>query len=94
MPVTEVGCMGVKPDLDVMNDSTDEGQILTGVWNAVTTLPGGPQRVYWGLEVEDPSKLWAFFDWDSIEEHMKFAKEYGAPSSPLFAPLLLRVEEV
>lgn len=74
MPVTEVGCMGVKPDHDVMNDATREGQVLTGVWKTVTTAPGGPQRVYWGLEVEDPSKVWAFFDFESIEEHRKFAE--------------------
>jgi len=76
MAVTEIGFMGVKPNLDVMNDSTHEGQILSGAWNAVTTAPGGPHRVHWGLEIEDPSKIWAFFDWDSLEEHEKFAKSW------------------
>ncbi|KAM0185761.1 hypothetical protein ACHAPI_012041 [Fusarium lateritium] len=78
MTVTEVGCMIVKPDLDVMNDSTPEGQILTGAWNTVLSKPGGPQRVYWGSELEDPSRLWAFFDFESVEQHRQFAQEYGA----------------
>ena len=74
MPVTELGCMGVKPGLDIMNENTEAGSILMKAWNAVITAPGGPHRVYWGLETEDPSKLWAFFDWNSVEDHEKFAK--------------------
>jgi hypothetical protein len=74
MAVTEIGCMGVKPSLDVMNDRTTEGQILTKLYNYVVTAPGGPLRVYWGLESEDPSYIWTFFDWNSIEDHEKFAK--------------------
>lgn len=66
--------MGVKPGLDIMDESTQEGQILTGAWKAVTTAPGGPHRVYWGLEIENPLNLWAFFDFDSIEAHEEFAK--------------------
>ncbi|KIL85811.1 hypothetical protein FAVG1_10780 [Fusarium avenaceum] len=42
------------------------------------TEPGGPQRVYWGLESKDPSKVWAFFDFESVEQHQQFAQEYGA----------------
>jgi hypothetical protein len=74
MAVTEIGCMGVKPGLNVMDESTQEGQVLIGAWKAVTSAPGGPHQVYWGLEVEDPSKLWAFFDWDSVEDHENFSK--------------------
>ena len=66
--------MGVKPGLDVMDDDTREGQILTGVWKTIIPAPGGPQRIYWGTEIEDPSKIWAFFDWKSVEEHREFAK--------------------
>jgi hypothetical protein len=99
MPVTEIGCMGVKPGLDVMDDTTEAGQILTRVYETVTTAPGGPCRVYWGVELKadaeeehaesktanddaratesgldpDPPKLWAFFDFDSVEHHEKFA---------------------
>jgi hypothetical protein len=74
MPVTEVGCMGVKPGHNIMDETTAEGQILAGAYKAVVAAPGGPHHVYFGLEIEDPSKLWAFFDWDSVEDHEKFAK--------------------
>jgi hypothetical protein len=74
MPVTEVGCMGVKPNLNIMDPSTHEGRVLTRTWKAVTSAPGGPHRVCWGLEIENPLRLWAFFDWNSVEEHEKFAK--------------------
>ena len=80
MVVTEVGVMGIKPGLDVMNDDTPEGQILTKVWKTVTTAPGGPQNVCWGIESEDPSKIWGFFDWNSVEEHQQFAKVWVAHS--------------
>lgn len=65
--------MGVKPSLDVMNEGTKEEQILSNPYKYVVNAPGGPFRVYWGTEVENPSFLWAFFDWNSIEEHEKFA---------------------
>ena len=74
MTVTEVGLMGVKPGLNVMDESTPEGKVLPAAWNAVSSAPGGPHQVYYGLEIEDPSKVWAFFDWDSLEDHAKFAK--------------------
>ncbi|KPM44065.1 hypothetical protein AK830_g2444 [Neonectria ditissima] len=70
--------MGVKPDLNVMDQATLEGDILTTAWKTVLTKPGGPHRVFWGLETDDPSRLWAFFDWDSIEQHEQFAKTHGA----------------
>ncbi|OCT49661.1 hypothetical protein CLCR_07434 [Cladophialophora carrionii] len=92
MPVTEVGCMGVKPGLDVMDDTTEAGQILTHAYKTVITAPGGPYRAYWGVEIEanaaaadeetdvrpsDGPKLWAFFDFDSVEHHEKFANGAG-----------------
>ncbi|KAG4291284.1 hypothetical protein FPRO06_03170 [Fusarium proliferatum] len=78
MTVTEVGCMGVKPNINIMDHTTPEGKILTDAWNTVTSKPGGPQRVYWGLESVDPSKIWCFFDFESVEQHRHFAEEYGA----------------
>ncbi|KAM0551858.1 hypothetical protein ACHAPJ_008194 [Fusarium lateritium] len=61
--ITEVGVMGVRPNMNIMDDSTLEGQILTGVWKTVTI---------------DPSKVWAFFDFDSVEQHRRFAQDYGS----------------
>ncbi|OHF01938.1 hypothetical protein CORC01_02816 [Colletotrichum orchidophilum] len=77
MIVTELGPMGVKPGLDIMDESTPEGQIFLGVYRKIIAAPGAPHRLYLGLELEDPSLVWGFFDWDSVEDHKKFAKEYG-----------------
>ncbi|KAK2767205.1 hypothetical protein CKAH01_15323 [Colletotrichum kahawae] len=77
MPVTEVGCMGVKPDLSPMDDSTPEGSFLSGVYTAVTVAEGGPYRAFWGTEMENPLLLWGFFDFDSVEHHEVFAKLHG-----------------
>lgn len=73
--ITEVGLMGVKPNHNIMDDATPEGQVLLTAYKTVTTVPGGPSRGYWGLEIEDPLHLWAFFDFESVEQHWKFAKE-------------------
>ncbi|KAG7150373.1 hypothetical protein HYQ46_000687 [Verticillium longisporum] len=78
MTITEVGCMGVKPGLSITDPSTPEGAVLPSVWKTVVTKPGGPQRIFWGLEEEDSSKVWAFFDWNSVQEHVDFAKTHGA----------------
>ncbi|CAH0037865.1 unnamed protein product [Clonostachys solani] len=78
MKITEVGCMGVKPGLRITDPNTPEGVVLPSVWKTVLSQPGGPQNVFWGLEKEDPSKVWAFFDWDSVQQHEDFAKRYGA----------------
>ena len=74
MTFAESGCMGVKPGIDIMDESTPEGKILKNTWETVTTKPGGPHRVCWGLEREDPSKIWVWFDWDSVEHHQAFAQ--------------------
>lgn len=74
MTVTEVGCMGVKPGLSPMDDSTPEGSFLSGAYRAVTVAEGGPYRAFWGTEIENPLRLWGFFDFDSVEHHEVFAK--------------------
>ncbi|KAH6692865.1 hypothetical protein BKA61DRAFT_280172 [Leptodontidium sp. MPI-SDFR-AT-0119] len=77
MTVTEVGLMGVKPGLNIMDETTQEGQVLFGAWNSVIAAPTGPHQVYFGLEIENPLRIWAFFDWDSLEHHATFAKTFG-----------------
>ncbi|KUI70035.1 hypothetical protein VM1G_05291 [Cytospora mali] len=77
MAVTEVGCMTVKPGVDVMDENAPGGKILVTAWKQATSQPTGPYRIYWGLEVENPTNIWSFFDFASVEEHEKFAKEYG-----------------
>ncbi|KAH7188098.1 uncharacterized protein B0J16DRAFT_381982 [Fusarium flagelliforme] len=77
MVVQELGAMGVKPGLDIMNATTPEGKILYQAWKTCLQKPGGPSRLYYGLEEDNPLKIWAFFDWDTIQQHEKFAIEYG-----------------
>lgn len=89
MAVTEAGCSIVKPGIDVMDDSTPEGQILLSIWKGVTSQPTGPYRVFWGTEVENPANLWGFFDFASVEEHEKFAKEYVPPGPYIRSRLLI-----
>jgi hypothetical protein len=74
MAIVEVGMMGVQPNKTPMDPSTSDGAMLNDAWKLVTTAPGGPQKVSWGVEVDDPSKIWCFFDWKSLEQHQEFAK--------------------
>lgn len=71
--------MVVKPGVDVMDETTPGGKIVTAAWKGVTSEKTGPFRVYWGMEVENPENFWSFFDFESVEEHKKFAKEYVLP---------------
>lgn len=76
MPITEVGCHPVKHGVDVVDETTREGQIMARARKAVTSEKTGPYRVYWGLEVENPSNSWGFFDFETVEEHERFAREF------------------
>ncbi|KAH6663943.1 hypothetical protein F5X68DRAFT_265927 [Plectosphaerella plurivora] len=93
MTITELGCMGVKPNLDIMDPSKPEGRILPDAWDIVTTKPGGPSRVVWGLEHEEPSRVWAFFDWDSVEQHNEFVKTF-APDAVKDIPTICTPDEI
>jgi hypothetical protein len=75
MVIQEVGVMGVKPGIDIMDPSTPEGNILHQAWSTVLIKPAGPSRVYYGLEEDNPLRIWGFFDWDTVEQHEKFAIE-------------------
>ncbi|ROW01351.1 hypothetical protein VMCG_05888 [Cytospora schulzeri] len=77
MAITEIGCVVLKPGVDVIDESTPGSNILVTAWKKITSQPTGPFRIYWGLEVENPSNLWSFFDFASVEEHQQFGKEFG-----------------
>lgn len=72
-PTVEVGMMHIQPGKTPMDSTTADGKILKQAWEAITAAPGGPQRVYWGTELADPSRIWAFFDWESLAQHAAFA---------------------
>ncbi|KAL0933672.1 uncharacterized protein CTRU02_210471 [Colletotrichum truncatum] len=94
MVITEIGRMGVKPGIDIMDESKTEGTVLSKAYNTVTVIEGGPYRAFWGLEEENPLMAWAFFDFDSVEHHETFAKLHGAEISKDFPTVLTHGEFV
>ncbi|PSR77019.1 hypothetical protein BD289DRAFT_161380 [Coniella lustricola] len=79
MPVTEIGGMRVRAGLDVQDDATPEAQIVRRAYEGITREPTGPYRIYWGLEIERPEYFWGLYDFASVEDHQKFAKEHAGP---------------
>ncbi|KAF6821149.1 hypothetical protein CPLU01_12576 [Colletotrichum plurivorum] len=78
MTVTEIGVMGVKAGVDVMDPSRPEGMVIPKAYHAVTAHPEGPHRASWGLDLEDPLKVWCFFDFDTVDHHATFANRCAA----------------
>lgn len=74
MNVVEFGLMGVKPSHSIMDPTTKEGQVLKKAWDAVTAAQGGPYWAFGGVETDDTSRLWGFFEFDSLAHHEEFAK--------------------
>lgn len=77
MGVTEFGPMVVKSGVDPMDETTEAGNIVATVYQNIIKEKTGPYRLYYGMEVEDPKNFWGFFDFDSVEDHKKFGKEYA-----------------
>lgn len=73
MPVTEFAYFGVKPGSKILDDSTWEGRYMTQEWETACLQPGA-HRAYWHLQIEDPSKLVGFLDWDEVENHHNWLK--------------------
>jgi hypothetical protein len=77
MPVTEFSATRVR-DYNVstiMDVATPAGAVLYLSYTGVTSHPKGPLRAYYGVGHDDPSILWAFFDFDSVQHHTDFARE-------------------
>ncbi|WQF79119.1 hypothetical protein CDEST_04133 [Colletotrichum destructivum] len=92
MTVTELGCCGVKPGLKILDENTPEGQIFVGVYKTIISSPGAPHRIYLGVDLDEPSKMYALFDWDSVEHHENFAKTFGQDIQPDLAKVLTHGE--
>lgn len=83
MAIVEVGMMGVQAGKTPMDPATADGKILRQAWKSVIRASEGPKRVLWGTEFSDPSRIWGFFDWESIEQHEAFARSYvHSPLAP------------
>lgn len=72
MAVSEIARVAVKPGINIINPETPDGRILASILGGATTLVGGPRKVFWGLEVLNPSMLWILFDWESVEQQQDF----------------------
>jgi hypothetical protein len=90
MAIVEVGMMGVQAGKTPMDPATADGKILRQAWESVIRASEGPKRVLWGTEFSDPSRIWGFFDWESIEQHEAFARSYvHSPPTNLYIPSTL-----
>ncbi|KAF4501261.1 multidrug resistance [Fusarium agapanthi] len=79
MTVTEVGCMGVKPDMNIMDHTTPEGKILTDAWNTVIRKPANWYR-YGADAVKDIPKICTHGE---FTKHIKMIPSSGVLGSPL-----------
>jgi len=75
-PVTEIALLplveGKYPD----DANSGPGQTWKGLLDTLLSQKG-VQKVYWGREIENPSTLRLFVDWDSLDGHKTFiASEY------------------
>ncbi|KAL8701467.1 MAG: hypothetical protein Q9201_004888 [Fulgogasparrea decipioides] len=86
-PVTEVVTIPLQVGADIENPNAVAGRIISDTLNTVTQQEGY-QRAYYGRQVENPSILQIYADWDSIDAHKKFTNQsYYGP----FAKHLLSV---
>ncbi|KAF2147578.1 uncharacterized protein K452DRAFT_314696 [Aplosporella prunicola CBS 121167] len=70
-PITEIAILPLAAGAAVEDASSPAGQI----WNdTLRTVLGrdGAQRAYWGRELENPSTLRLFVDWETLEHHQRF----------------------
>ncbi|KAG9251338.1 uncharacterized protein F5Z01DRAFT_752978 [Emericellopsis atlantica] len=69
-PVTQYARLTLKPgtEADALDESTPTGKIVQRRLTEPTTQPDF-RAIHYGLAVERPSELWAFLDWDTVEQH-------------------------
>ncbi|KAH6975198.1 hypothetical protein BKA56DRAFT_618715 [Ilyonectria sp. MPI-CAGE-AT-0026] len=71
--VTEFSYVTLNEGADAFDESSNAGKALANALDTVMKQPGA-QRVYTGLEIEDPSRLWLFLDWESVDHHLDYRK--------------------
>ncbi len=72
-PNTEFATLPLKAGLNISDPNTAGGSVFQLLLTTILNQPGA-QRVYWGLQIENPSELELFIDWDSYEAHKSFRK--------------------
>lgn len=85
-PVTEIALLplieGGYPD----DAHSSSGQMLKYCLD-VLLAQKGVQKCYWGREVENPSMMRLFVDWDSVNDHKAFAVSKYVNSHGLPGPV-------
>ena len=71
--VTEFSFVGLSEDANIFDESSAAGKVYQNVLDTALRQPGA-RRVYTGVEIENPSILWLFLDWDTIEDHYNYPK--------------------
>ena len=77
-PATEVATIPIKAGATIEDPHSSAGKIWVATLDTVSQQKGY-QRAYYGRELEDPSLLQLFVDWDSYEAHQNFVNSstYG-----------------
>lgn len=71
--VTQFSYFGIKPGNDILDASTEAGKVFAEIVDATLSQPGA-KRVSYGLEVENPARVWLFVDWESLEHSLNYQK--------------------
>lgn len=71
---TEIAVIGLVPGANIEDPNSSAGTVWQDTLTTVLDQDGA-QRAYWGRQVENPSVLHLFVDWDSVEHHHKFMNQ-------------------
>jgi len=70
-PVTEIALFPLKAGTDLTDLSTSAAQAWQDIYGIVLEQEG-TQTGYWGTDVENPTNLRFYLNWDSLEKHKEF----------------------
>ncbi|KAF4453679.1 hypothetical protein F53441_3688 [Fusarium austroafricanum] len=76
--VTEFSFVGLNEGVNVFDESA-AAKTYQNVLDTALKQPGA-RRVYTGVEIENPSTLWLFLDWDTLEDHENYPKTSDHPA--------------
>ncbi|KAL9603856.1 MAG: hypothetical protein Q9219_000965 [cf. Caloplaca sp. 3 TL-2023] len=77
--VTEIVKLPLPSGVDIDNASSPTAKVISDTLNTLVQQEGY-QRAFKGLQVEDPSILHIYVDWDSLDAHQKFmGQSYYGP---------------
>ncbi|TLD25417.1 hypothetical protein PspLS_05910 [Pyricularia sp. CBS 133598] len=71
MGAFEVSFLKTKPGVRADDDSTEAGKLMRNIYELITTQAGA-QFGYWGHEIQSPTHMWSFVQWDSVEDQTRW----------------------